>query len=712
MHPAAAFDQVLDDTDVFKNPRVPLGVCENAPHARHLYPEENIRDVHRDVTKRQFHQDKRTSIPYRHQLPLVEFLSDSFAQLYLHRRHDFQGDLHVVKYGLQVVGRAANGIGGGLVGPLVVVNRRHRHRNALLDQQTRERHGLFHRARAVIKAGKQVDMNVDHGFHHLNYIILPLLGPIKYQQLVNENWKRRNQAPPGIIRHFARFGWEAKCVYDIVVRNALIIDGSGTEPFIGDVGICGDRVVAIGSCSDDARETLDVAGLALAPGFIDIHNHADHSAAGGLLKHPEAFNFIAQGVTTIIVGNCGGSILPVAEYLRKVQRKGTAVNFGTLVGHGTVRTACMGRAARAPTSAELTAMKEEVRHALSEGAFGLSTGLVYLPGAHAQTDEIIALATQAASAGGIYASHIRNEGRGLFDAIKEALTIGERAGLPVEISHVKCLGRSVWGKSTQVIDVIERAVHRGLDVTCDAYPYAACFSTLANLMTPQTLADVTKHHNGLPRSLRTRALGEIEETLEDLGGPGAALLAQCEWDSRLEGKRLDAIARKMALAPAEAALSIVVHSRSSSTIFFAMDQTDVSRLICHPRVMIATDAGVQTPGQGFCHPRSYGTFPRTIQTMVRDTKRLSLAEAVRKMTSAPADRLGIEDRGRIAEGAFADLVLFDADTISDEATYDMPHAVPQGIRWVMVNGKLAYHHERGVIAFAGRALRHAAIKVP
>jgi len=500
-------------------------------------------------------------------------------------------------------------------------------------------------------------------------------------------------------------------LYDIVVRNASIIDGSGAEPFVGDVGICGDRIVAVGPCPGDTRETLDAKGLVLAPGFIDIHNHADHSAAGGLLKRPEAFNFIAQGVTTIIVGNCGGSILPVAEYLHNVQRKGTAVNFGTLVGHGTVRATCMGRAARAPTSAELAAMKKEVRHAFSEGAFGLSTGLVYLPGAHAQTEEIIALARQAASAGGIYASHIRSEGQRLFDAIDEALTIGETAGLPVEISHVKCLGRSVWGKSTEVIDVIERAVHRGLDVTCDAYPYTAAFSTIANLMTPQTLADVSQHYNGLPRSLRIQALSEIEETLDDLGGPSAALLAQCDWDTGLEGRRLDDIARKMALPPAEAALSIVVHSRSSSTIFFAMDETDVFQLVCHPRVMIATDAGVQTFGQGVCHPRSYGTFPRTIQTMVRETGRLSLGEAIRKMTSAPADRLGIKDRGRIVEGAFADLVLFDPAAISDEATYETPHAVPRGIKWVMVNGKLAYHPERGCVALAGRALRHAAIKV-
>jgi N-acyl-D-amino-acid deacylase len=493
-------------------------------------------------------------------------------------------------------------------------------------------------------------------------------------------------------------------LYDLVIRNALIVDGTGRPAFPGDVAIQGDRIVQVGACPDEARKTLDAAGLVVAPGFIDVHSHADHGRAGGLLKNPEALNFIAQGISTVIAGNCGVSLHPVGDNLDRLQRHGTAVNFGTLVGHGTLRNICMGSDERRPSRTEFSAMKGEVRRALDEGAFGLSTGLVYLPGAYADTDEIVALAREAA--GGVYATHIRSEGAALFEAVQEALAVGEAAGLPVQISHIKCLGRSAWGQSGRLLRTIDAAVAGGVDVTCDGYPYDACFSTLANLMEPATLAEVARHRNGLPPDLRSRALRETEEALDDLGGPGAALIAECDWNSAVEGRRLGDVAAELRLPAAEAALTIVTNSRISSTIFFGMDPADVERLLCHPRVWVATDAGVQASGRSLCHPRGYGTFARVLQTLVRERGLLSLEEAVRKMTSGPADRFGLMGRGRITEGAFADLTVFDPLAVADTATYERPHATPVGVRWVVVNGRLAYDRQTGVVALAGRALRH------
>jgi N-acyl-D-amino-acid deacylase len=432
------------------------------------------------------------------------------------------------------------------------------------------------------------------------------------------------------------------------------------------------------------------------------------------------------------VGNCGASPWPLAgyaeavelaygdpddhptpswsgfgDYLDAVDAARPAVNVAALVGHGSVRLGVLGDDRRAPDPDELERMRSLVRDAVDAGAVGVSTGLIYTPGIHADTDEVVALAEESAAAGGIYASHIRGEGRDLFRAVDEALEIGRRAGLPVHISHLKCESSHVWGRAD---DLLGR-LHDADDATGDQYPYAAWNSSLASLLPPWAppgeLPVLMRTANGRDRLRRAVEEGEdgFQSSVDGVGWDRIVIVGTA--DDRWRGRDLATIGEEMGFDPFAAFVRLLVEDPSTSCIGHAMHEDDVRTIVADPDVFVASDGSANDPsgpaGSLPVHPREYGTFPRVLGRSVRDERLLSLEAAVRKMTSLPADRFGLTGRGRIAEGASADLVVFDPEAVSDDATYAEPHRFPTGIRIVVVNGVIAF--DGGAISRAGRVLR-------
>jgi N-acyl-D-amino-acid deacylase len=517
--------------------------------------------------------------------------------------------------------------------------------------------------------------------------------------------------------------------FDIIIRKGIIVDGTGSPPFRADIGISGDVITSIGDLSGEAAETvIDANGLTVAPGFIDIHNHSDLS----ILEIPTADNYILQGVTTLVVGNCGSSPAPLTdvnygefarrmkhenpeaevrwrtfgEYLKTLEEAAPSVNIVPLVGHGTIRAAVLGYGPEKPSDKDIEKMRELTKEAMESGAFGVSTGLIYIPGTFATTEEVIEIAKVAASYGGIYSTHMRNEGVGLLDSILETVTIGLKAGIPVEISHLKASGRPSWGKVIAALKVIEDYAARGYDISADAYPYTASSTSLSTL---------------LPRDIRG---GSSEEILAKLRDPdtvrrlkerlGEALFEEryISWGDimisystkhkEFEGMRLDKIAESLGVDPVEAVVRLLVDDElATGMVSFGMREDDVRAVISHPLVAIGSDGSVGKFGEGKPHPRRYGTFPRVIARYVREEKLISLQEAVRKMTSLPARKLRLWDRGIVRPGFKADLVVFNYYTIEDTATYENPHSYPRGIAYVLVNGKVAV--DRGKLVPTVRA---------
>jgi N-acyl-D-amino-acid deacylase len=483
--------------------------------------------------------------------------------------------------------------------------------------------------------------------------------------------------------------------YGILIRGGTVIDGTGTPGVRADVAIHGDRIAAVGLLADaEASRVIDVAGLTVAPGFIDVHSHDDAAC----LTTPLDFKLM-QGVTTDVLGNCGTGIAPYnpeqranmivgnvlgevpeatwrtfGEFMRVVEQANPAINVACLVPHGAVRYATLGLSSRAPSDAELDQMREHIDEGMAAGAAGLSTGLIYPPGAFARTDEIIECAKIAARHGDIYVSHIRNEGDRLMEAVEEAATIGEQAGLPVQISHHKAGSPAVWGKVHDTIAFMQERRAAGQDITFDVYPYTAASTVLS-------------------------AFAAAAEGLNfDL-----VLLATVPGHEEVEGKTLRESADILGVPAEQAASRILRDSPGTTAIFFLMHEDDIRTVISQPECMIGSD-GLPTPG-GKPHPRLYGTFPRVIQRYVREEAVLSLEEAVRKMTSLPADRFKLAGRGRIAEGAFADIVVFDPARIEDVATYAEPRQYPAGIDYVLVNGKVATEAGKQTEHSSGRLLR-------
>ena len=509
----------------------------------------------------------------------------------------------------------------------------------------------------------------------------------------------------------------ADMVFSVILVGGSVYDGSGAESFVADVGIVGDRIAAIGNLvGRRAAVRLNVAGLVVAPGLVDIHSHAvrDNAERSGLLRWPLAENYIRQGVTTAIGGPDGGSAYPVGEMLARFELTPSSINFGTFVGHGTVRRLVLGNTARAATALELDRMRLLVDSAMQQGAFGLSTGLKYVPGAFAKTDEVVELAKVVSRYGGIHISHMRDEGLEIMASVEETIRIGEEAGIPTQITHHKVVGKDMWGKSRKTLEAVDRARERGVDVSIDQYPYTASSTGLSVLFpawalegTPQDL-----QHRLRNAATRRRILEGIVFNLEhDRGGgdPANVVVAYCDWDSTLNGKSLAQILRERQrpVSLEEAAVLVVeLQERGGfQGIFFAMSEEDVVRIMQHPMTMIASDGGIPEFGLGFPHPRNYGAFARVLGHYVRDESVLPLAEAIRKMSSLPAGRIGLEGRGVLRVGAYADVAVFDAETIIDRATFAQPHQYALGVRHVFVNGQAVLLESELTGARAGRALR-------
>lgn len=500
--------------------------------------------------------------------------------------------------------------------------------------------------------------------------------------------------------------------YDLLIRGGTVVDGSGAKAFRADVAVRDGRIVRVGDLhgARAARE-IDAAGLVVAPGFLDVHTHAD-----GLAERPRAENFLRMGVTTVVAGNCGSSPVEIGKALDQIRKAGPSINFATLVGHGSVRHEVMGDARRAPTPAELDRMKELVARAMKDGALGLSTGLQYVPGTYAEPSEIVELARVACRAGGLYASHMRNEGTELEKAVTETIAVGEAAGCPVQISHLKVDSPRNWGASERALALLDAARARGMDVEADQYAYTAAASGLAIRFPAWALEggqeEVRKRLDDETTWKQIRA--DMEGLLAERGfrDLSFAVVAGYPPDPSLQGLSMKEVAKRLvgsdsAEAQFEAARRML-RAGGAGMVYHFMSENDVERILRHPWVAVASDGDVQTFGEGAPHPRSYGNNARVLGHYIREKKVLPLEEAVRKMTSLPAAHFKLADRGLVKEGYAADLVVFDPAKVADAATFEKPHAYAAGIPYVSVNGVPVIDGGQHTGAGVGRVLSRPA----
>lgn len=503
--------------------------------------------------------------------------------------------------------------------------------------------------------------------------------------------------------------------YDLIIRGGHVYDGSGGEPFVADVAIQGDRIAAIGHVSGRAARTLDAKGLYVAPGFIDIHNHAEFPV-GEPERYP-VLNYLRQGVSTVVTGPDGDGDYRVAEYFARLKQHGIGPNVLHTVGHNFIREEAMGGAFdRPPTPEEMARMQAMVRQAMQEGAAGLSSGLYYTPGTYATTEEVIELARVAGEYGGLYTSHIRDEGDflyddpqkdGLLDAVREAIRIGKEAGVVANITHIKAegiLGERHWGKSVPVTQLIEQARSQGQRVYADQYPYTASSTSLSAVVVPRWVqADGKMNERLRDPALRPRILEEMRRTVEGGLGPQVLVISRFEARPEWEGKHLEEISRLMRRSPTETAIEVVLMG-DPSMVVHSMSPQGVERFMAKPYVGTSSDGGNPVFGEGQPHPRSYGSFPHKIREYVLEKKVLSMEAAIRAATSLPAEVLGLKERGTLAEGKQADVLVFDPKTIQDLATFSQPHQYGVGIAYLLVNGTIAIDHDEYTGVRAGRAL--------
>lgn len=498
---------------------------------------------------------------------------------------------------------------------------------------------------------------------------------------------------------------------DLLIKNARVLDGTGGPAYRGDVAVRGDTILQIAPRIDmQAKKVVDAGGKVIAPGFIDIHVHARDS----IFNVPTADNYVRQGVTTLIEGPDGGSPLPVGTYLDRVARAAIAPNFGMFVGQGSVRDAVMGAVDRRATAQELDRMRAIVRQSMTEGAFGLSTGLFYVPGAFTPTEEVVELGKIAGQMGGMHISHMRDEATRVLDSVRETIEIGAQGGLPTQVTHHKIIGAANWGKSVDTLRLVDEARARGVDVTIDQYPYTASSTSIHAALLP-SWANEGGRARMLERlqdaSSRARIRAEaIRLIKEERGGgdPANVQISSCEWDRSLAGKRLSEVTSARRLEPTveNAADTVLwmIEQGECLGIFHAINEQDLQRILKHPSTMVASDGGIPVYGQASPHPRSYGTFARVLGHYVRELKVITLEEAVRKMSGFPAKRLGLADRGVLQEGLKADLVIFDPDTVRDTATYERPHQYAEGVSLVVINGQVVFETGRITAARPGRVL--------
>jgi N-acyl-D-amino-acid deacylase len=500
--------------------------------------------------------------------------------------------------------------------------------------------------------------------------------------------------------------------WDLLITGGTVIDGTGAPGTAADVAVRDGRIVRVSAeplSRDQAARVIDATERIVAPGFIDVHAHLDP-----LLDLPGAESHVRQGVTTALGGPDGTAPWPLAEYLDSAAALGVGMNVAFLTGHNTIRRNVMGSEDRAPTSDELRRMEAMVAQAMGEGAFGLSTGLRYIPGAYSEVDEVVALAQVASDSGGIYTSHLREEGLQLIEGVAELIDIGRRANIRAILTHHKAVGYPMWGSSERTLAMVDSAREAGIDVRIDQYPYTATYTGITILLPPWALAggDSAFARRVSDPVIRDSIKAEtVFNIINDRGGNDLrrVQLARVEWMPELEGRTLHdwAEMRGMASTPENGAELVIeaVQRGGASAIYHALDEGDVARIMRHPQTMIASDGRLTEPGIGHPHPRWYGTFPRVLGRYVREQGVLSLEEAVQKMTSMPADAMGLVDRGQVATGLTADLVVFDPATVIDRATFENPHQYGDGIDFVIVNGVVTVDEGAYLDVRPGRVLR-------
>jgi dihydroorotase/N-acyl-D-amino-acid deacylase len=498
--------------------------------------------------------------------------------------------------------------------------------------------------------------------------------------------------------------------YDLLLVNGRIVDGTGAPWYRSELGVRGDTIVAIGPrLPRSARRRIDVRGAVIAPGFIDLHTHARR----GILSVPTADNYVRQGVTTLVEGPDGGSPVPLKPFLEEVAAARPTPNFASFIGQGSVREKVIGSVDRKATPEEIEQMKELVRQGMRDGAFGLSTGLFYVPGTFTPTEEVIELARVAGQSGGIHISHMREEAGKVLDSVRETIAVGEQGSLPTQVTHHKIIGTPNWGRSVETLKLIDEARARGVDATIDQYPYTASSTGIQALLPAWALegGGARMRERLADREQRARIKAKVVENLKyDRGGgaPKNVLIARCGFDPELAGHDLDQLTRGKGRAvdfetAAETALELV-EKGGCSAIFHAIDEQDLARILKHPATMVASDGEVTVFGKDSPHPRSYGTFVRVLGRYVREQKLLTLEEAVRKMSAQPAARLGLPDRGLLRPGMKADLAVFDPAKVSDPATFERPHQYAVGVELVMVNGQVVFEDGKMTAARPGRVL--------
>jgi N-acyl-D-aspartate/D-glutamate deacylase len=527
---------------------------------------------------------------------------------------------------------------------------------------------------------------------------------------------------------------------DLILFDGTLIDGTGAPAHAADVGILGDRIALLGDLGDrEARQRVDVSGLYITPGFVDIHAHSELT----LLADGRGASKVRQGVTSEISGQCGFSAAPLlgqareelpvflnrlaiepdwetmAGYLDRLERQGMALNFGTLAGHGTLRQAVVGAAARPATPDEREAMARLLAQALEEGALGLSSGLFYAPGSYADHEEMVTLARVAMAHGGLYASHIRNEAAGLEASLDEVLAVGRATGVRVEISHLKLADRAQWGQAGRLLARLEAERAGGLDLGWDQYPYPAAATSLDSVIPAAWKAGGTaallerlrdpEARAAIARAIRSGGGRNWENTVESAGWDRIQLSFYPP-EPTLAGRTLAHIAAGQGADPLETALDLILQSGAQAAMVdFCMDEGDVAAILQHPETAVATDAEALAAdgplAEGVPHPRAFGTYPRVLARYVREEGLLTWPEAIRKMSALPAARLGLRDRGTVRVGAFADLAVLDPEAVADTATFASPHRYPAGIRHVLVNGRFAIRDGEQTEERPGRVLR-------
>ena len=497
--------------------------------------------------------------------------------------------------------------------------------------------------------------------------------------------------------------------YDLLISNARIIDGTGNPWFRGMIAIKDGRIAKVARFIDpsEAVSSIDAKNQIVAPGFIDVHVHTED-----IYSQPSAENFVRMGVTSVVTGNCGGSALDIGAFLGRMRETPVAVNVASLIGHNTVREKILGYDNKTPTLDEQVQMNTLVEKGMKDGAVGFATGLIYLPGTFAKTEEVVELAKAASKYGGVYASHIRNEEGQVVDAVNEAISVGEQANMPVEISHFKISSKRLWGQSPTTIGLVEAARSRGLTVTVDQYAYTASSTSLDSRMPSWVLAGgrVEGRKRLADSGVRAKVVEDMKADLKDRGFKdySYAYVASYRAEPKFNGKNIAEITKEVrSKKSVDAQIDQILEmydKGGASMVYRSMSEEDVKNIMRQPFTMIASDSGVRTFGAGVPHPRGYGNNARVLGRYVRELKIVTLEDAIRKMTSLPAQTFNLRDRGQVREGFAADLVIFDETTVGDKATFEQPHQYAEGFSRVFVNGKLVFDGVKLTGAMPGQPL--------